>query len=117
MHILQVSTVLYPFHKAAPTWNLNNCMFFTENAGHFEQMIRASKLELADYTTKTFGGLKQLHNITELKSLLSLCTVYRRIVPNFTCISAPHNLDLEKKGPKNVDTIFHEGHDSMGTNT
>lgn len=42
---------------------------------------------------------KQLSTITDIKSFLGLCNVYRRLVPNFACITAPGNAKLGKGEP------------------
>lgn len=63
-------------------------------------------MELADHTVNQIRDLKPLRNVTELKSFLELCNVYRRSVLKLKLAGMPTTLTkkLEKSEPKTLYT-------------
>lgn len=70
---------------------------------------------MADYSTDLIPYLKPPRNVTELKSLLSICNVYPQFVPNFARMAAPFNKNLKQGDARTFIAITPEDHDTLGT--
>lgn len=81
---------------ACVTLKLKKCSFFTDTMDYLGHVIRPGKLEIATPAIEAIKGVKQLINVTELRSFLGLCNIFRLFVPNFPRISAPQNKKLQK---------------------
>lgn len=81
-HIAHVRRVLSILKNAVMTLKLKKCRFFAETIDYLEQILRSRRFEKASHTTDARRERKGPTNLTELHSILVLCTVFRRIVPN-----------------------------------
>ena len=101
-HIDHVRSVLSLLADAGVTLKLKKCFFFTDKIDYLGHVIRPGKLQIAEHTTDAIRQLQAPTNLTELRSFLGLCNVFRRFVPNFARIAAPLNRKLRKGEP----TVF-----------
>lgn len=63
-------------------------------------VIRPRMLEIASDTTDAIKELRPVTNITELRSFLGFCNIFRKFVPNFKHIAEPLNRKSQKAHPK-----------------
>lgn len=78
-------------------------------------VIRPRRLEIALHTTDAISGLKTPTNLTELRSFLGLCNVFRRFAPNFTFLAAPLNMKLKINQPATLGPLNEEEVKSMAS--
>lgn len=97
-----VATVLRVLKDARFAHKVNNCAFLTDAVDYFGHFIKPGKLEIATRTKSAIVGSRLPRKVTESRSFLWLCTVFRRSVPNFAIFTAP----LNRKPLKGEPTIF-----------
>ena len=98
-HFDHLAYVLRLLQKAGLTLKLPKCEFFRESVDYLGHIISPGKLNVAHRATEAFSKALPPRNVTELRSFLGLCNVYRRFVPNFARLSKPLNRMLEKGHP------------------
>lgn len=94
--LVHVCKVLMFLRNARVTIKVEKCQFFTKTIEFLEHVIRPRLLEIAWNTTNTISELQQPANLTELQTFLELCTVFRRLAPNFADMAAHLNTKLQK---------------------
>lgn len=114
-HIGHVRKVLTLLHDAGVTLQLKKCKFFTETINYLGHVIRPRRLDISSHTTDAIRGLKALTSLTELRSFLGLCNVFRRFVPNFARLAAPLHQRLKKDQPATFGSLNEEELNSMNS--
>lgn len=99
---------------AGVTMDLKKCFFFQNKIDYLGQVIRHGSLEVVPRATDAIEK-KKTSNVTELRSCLELCKVFRRIVPKCAHISAPLNLELMKEQPMAFKSLNEENIGSLAT--
>lgn len=92
-HVRQVLTL---HQRAGVTLKVKKCTFSTTTASYLESVIQPSRLETAFHTADAIKRLQQPRKITELRSFLGLCSLFRRLVSSFARLAAPLNCKLQK---------------------
>lgn len=98
-HSEPVHSVLMLLSDAGVTIKLKKCRFFAETIDCFVHVIRSRRLKIASDTTHAISKLQTPTFVSKLMSLLELCNVFRRFVPNFARIAAQLNKLLQKDQP------------------
>lgn len=78
-------------------------------------VIKLGKLEIADHIADAVRDLKTPQMVTKLYSLLGLCNVFRRFVPDFSRIAASLTKRLMKNQPTNLGELVTEESDALAT--
>jgi hypothetical protein len=89
-----LDAVLHRLYRAGLTLNLNKCHFFKDTVDYLGHVIRPGQLSVAEKNTAALKDMTHPTTQTELRSLLGLCNVYRRLVKGFAKIAAPLNILL-----------------------
>lgn len=84
-HVRQVLTLVY---DAGITLKLKKCEFFKNHTDYIDHATRRGHLQVSERTTDAIHGLEYPTTVTERRSILRLCNVFPRFVPNFTRIPA-----------------------------
>lgn len=87
-HVIHVRPVLLLLQDLGFTLKLKKYYFFTGTIEYPSHVIRKRRLEIATYKVDGIDELKSSTNITEPRSFLKLCDVFRRFVPHFAQIAA-----------------------------
>jgi transposase InsO family protein len=115
-HIRDLDIVLGRLYGAGLSLKLKKCFFFKETVNYLGHVIQPGKLAVATKNTEALKHAKAPTTLTELRSFLGLCNVYRRFVPSFARIAAPLNA-LLRKGESRSEFAFtelqHEAFDSL----
>lgn len=91
--------------KTGVILKLKKCQFITEPIDYLGQLIRPRRLKHASHTTDAILGTQEPTSITELRSFLFPCNVFRRFVPNFARLAAPLILKLRKVHPARFGSL------------
>lgn len=75
---------------------LNKRFFVKDEIDYLGHEVRRDRLGRSTKSTDAICEPQQPTNLTELKSFLRLCDLYRRSVPSVIRIAAPLNCKLEK---------------------
>lgn len=70
------------------TIKLKKCHFFSELTKYLGQVVVPGKLRVDRKTTEAVAALRSLTTVSQIRSFLGLCNVYRRFVPGFAKIAA-----------------------------
>lgn len=97
--------VLTLFKEAGLTVKLKELNSFSDMIDYLGHVIIIVRLEVAEHTSDAILCLQYPMNITELKSFLRLCNVFRGFVPNFSLIAVPLNSNLMNDQPGNFDPL------------
>ena len=112
-HEEHVRAVLRLLQSAGVTLKLKKCEFFSTSVRYLGHEIRPGELRVLDATTAAVQELHPPKTVTQLRSFLGLCNVYRRFVPNFARIAHPLNAMLKKGEPKSFETLRPDAEDAF----
>lgn len=93
-NIDEVRQVLTLLLDASVTFTLKKCEFFTDRINYLGHVILPGCLEVLSHTTDATRDLQLSKNVTETRSFLGFCNVFRHLVPYFEQITR-----LPKKAP------------------
>lgn len=95
-HLSHVESISPLVSQAEMTLEFNECFFFSDASDYLDQIIAPRRLHIA---TKTIDDVRDFEYPTatfKLRSLLELCNVYRRFVPNLSRMAVSSNKRLRK---------------------
>ena len=95
-HFGHLDHVLQLMHDAGLTLKLNKCEFFRSSVDYLGQVISPGKLQVTQRAIEAIKKARHPLNVSEMRSFLGLCNVYRRFVKGFTKIANPLNRKLRK---------------------
>ena len=98
-HFDHLDTVLKTMQEAGLTLKLHKCQFFRDTVDYLGHVVRPGKLEVAQRGKEAVQKSLPPRDISELRSFLGLCNVYRRFVPNFSRVATPLNKKMKKDMP------------------
>ena len=102
-HFKDVDNILGTLSRAGISLKLKKCEWFTKSVKYLGHIITPGHLSINAAHTESFRELRHPRTISELRSFLGLCNVYRRFIPNFSHIAAPLNALLKKGMPTNLE--------------
>lgn len=88
------------FRNADIRSKLYNRRFSTKKTDCVEHIIFPRRPEIASHTTNPISWLHPPTNLTEHCSYPELCSDFWRFGPNFACMVAPLNANLQRDQPK-----------------
>ena len=100
-HITHLREILSVLKDTGMSLNLKKCSFFTKHIKYLGHIVRPGTIEVDKASTRCLEGLRPPRTITELRSFLGVCNVYRRFIRRLTDIAAPLNTLLEGSPAKN----------------
>ena len=109
-HIREVLTLL---QAAEVSLELRKCSFFETSVDYLGHVVRPGNLEVAMKNCESIKQAKGPANQTELRSLLGMCNVHLRLVPNFACAAAPLNRKLTKGEPYASETLTDKEYEAL----
>lgn len=112
-HIKHVREILILFQDTGVTLRLKKCTFYTEKINYLGHVVKPGKLEIASHIADAIHDLKTPQTLTDLRSFLGICNVFRRFVPNFPIIAAPLSKKLMKNQPANLWELVAEELDAL----
>lgn len=102
--------IYWPFKKGfdAVIWRWGHIItkeapLFENHINNLGHIIRRGRLEVSAYTISAVRHLQPTGNITELRSVLVQCNVFRPFVSNFARMTALLNEKLSKDHPRTYD--------------
>lgn len=107
-HIEHVEQVLMLLKHAGVAQYLEKCEFFTNDIYNFGHVILPGRLKLSTQTTDAAHYLKHPASLTEIRSLLGLCSVFWHFVSDLARAAAQLNKKLRKGELQTFDGIFSE---------
>lgn len=78
---------------------LKKCLFFDGRIDYLGRIVQPFRLGKATEEPDVMCRLQQATSVTELKSFIGLCNVFRQFVLNLTGIDVMLNCKLEKYQP------------------
>lgn len=81
------------------TSKLKKCLFFTGTIYSLGHIIRPGMIDVGTYSIESIEALPTATNMTELRSFLGLCNVFRHFVPRFAHVTASLNKKLRNDQP------------------
>ncbi len=93
---------LHKSQKFSDWWiylKLRKCKFFERTMDYLGYVIRPSKLAAAEKNTASVQQATCPTTLTQMRSFLCTCNVYRRFVPKFAGVAAPLTPHTSKNGP------------------
>ncbi len=88
-HKERLAQVLRSLREAGRSLKLSKCEFFTKAFTYLGHKVMPGKLGVANKNCNSIRAAKFPETITQLRSFLGMCNVYRRFFPNFSRIAAP----------------------------
>lgn len=104
-HIEHIREVLAPLRKASATLQLKNCLFLADTRDYSGHVIVPRRLKIAMHTAKAIPGHQSPTLLTDLRSFLNLCNIFRRFEPYFPRIAALLNKRLCIDEPVTFGTL------------
>ena len=95
-HLDHLDQVLSLLRDAGVSLKLRKCSFFQSRVTYLGHVISPGKLSIADENRDAISEALFPQNITQLRSFLGLCNVFRRFVQGFSKIARPLNEMLKK---------------------
>ena len=102
-HFEHLTTVLSLLNKAGLTLRIEKCKFLHTTIDYLGHVIRPGKLHVASKNVEAVRNFAPPRTITELRSFLGLCNVYRRFVRDFAEKATPLNRKLRKGEPTSFE--------------
>lgn len=96
-HVKHIKEVLGLLRAVVMTLKLKKYHFFSESIDYLGHVIAPGKLQAAKMTTQAIESLRYVEDISEMRSFLGLCNVYRRFVPCFAKNAAFLNKKLKNE--------------------
>ena len=107
-HYDHLRVVLDLLMSAGVSLRIEKCHFFQESCDYLGHKISPGKLEVAKKCQEAIKKAIPPTNVTELRSFLGLCNVYRRFVASFARVAAPLTAKLQKDRPFNFGPLNKE---------
>lgn len=95
-HPYDLQTIPPLLTRAGMSLKLKKCFYFEDRIGYLVNLSRSGRLAIWMNTASGIQGLQNRTNVTRLKSFLSFCVEFRRLVSNFAIIAAFIDGKLEK---------------------
>jgi hypothetical protein len=96
-HVAHVDEVLQLLGQAGVSLKLKKCRWFQPKVDYLGHVVMPGKLAIASDGTKSIRGAVFPQGLTQLRSFLGACNVYRKFVEGFSKLAKPLN-DMLKKG-------------------
>lgn len=93
-HVHHTWKVLTLLNNDEGNSKLKKCLFFTKIIDHLRHFIRPRRLEIELHMMEAICGTQKTTNITDLRSFLDLCNVFRRFDPYFVRLAVTLNKKL-----------------------
>ena len=100
-HLAQVDNLLTLLQNARVSLKLKKCHFFQPRVDYLGHVVLPDKLKVATDTAAAFKEFVFPQTITQLRSFLGACKVYRRFLKDFSKISRPLTGMLKKEASPN----------------
>lgn len=114
-HIGLVRRVLRLLNDAGVALRLKKCKFVTETCDYLGHVIRPRGLDIPSHSTDAICGLQLPTNLTDLRSFLGFCHVFRCSFPNFARGAALLNQNRRKEQQSTFGTLSEEEVKSLNT--
>ena len=98
-HIAHLDQVLTLLRAAGVSLKLKKCQFFQSRVDYLGHVISPGKLSMATESSAAFAECKFPRTLTQVRSFLGACNVYRRFVKDFSKIAKPLT-DMTRKDAK-----------------
>lgn len=89
--------------SAGLTFKLKKCFLFNDSIEYLGHNISPGTLEVAKEKTDAILGFRLPTNISKLRSLLCLCSLFRQFVPDFLRLAATLNTQLSQGEPMSFE--------------
>ena len=110
-HLRDVDQVLDVLRHAGISLRFGKCLFFTDSVRYLGHIVRPGTLEVDQSHVRALREAEPPRTVSELRSFLGFCNVYRRFVPSYTDMARPL-YDCLKGSPKKA-TRIHMGSEQM----
>ena len=100
-HIAHMDEVLRIFGDAGISLKLRKCEFFQKKVSYLGHVILPRKLAIAKESTNAIEKATFPRDLTQLRSFLGACNVYRRFIKGFAKIAHPLHQMLTKESAPN----------------
>ena len=88
-HLQHITKVLSLLNNAGMTLKLRKCFFLQQRVEYLGHIVAPGQLQVASKTCQAIKEMPPPRTITELRSFLGLCNVYRRFIKGFGQIAYP----------------------------
>ena len=112
-HFHPLREVLTLLRAAGVSLKISKCAFFDEEVEYLGHVVKPGRLEMQSRNTDAIRRARPPTNITELRSFLGMCNVYRRFVPNFARVAAPLTRLTGKGMPQEFETLTDEEFEAL----
>lgn len=113
-HIHHVWQLLRLFYNAGMRFNVKKCKFLQITLMTSVISLALGALKVSTWTIEAIRGLEHPINLTELRSLVGLCSVCRRFDPNFARVATLLNNELRKDPPADLWRSSWQRNNSLG---
>ncbi len=98
-HIRHTDEVLGLLKEAGVSLKLKKCHLFQSKVDYLGHVVFPGKLSVAKDKTRAVGKASFSKDLTQMRSFLGACNVYRKFVPNMAKLARLLN-DMLKKGSR-----------------
>ena len=95
-HLEHLDEILTLLRKAGVTLKLRKCSFFQDRVNYLGHVVSPGKLAVASENRDAIHEAEFPRDMTQLRSFLGACNVFRRFVKGFAKIAGPLNNMLRK---------------------